>query len=199
MIAMIFDEIYSSVLNSSLKFLCCRKNFITMCFYSQDRMHTDIMYDIKFQVDGREGTVSYDIFGLPRMYMELPGWFKAPKMASVIAKAMHGCKYPIDYTYKSWKESQNELSESRFRAIIEDKPLEQHVKETGLLIDNSEVDKVVDELLSTDPPEMMDYVEGKIAALGVLIGKVKKHCNADPKVIRKVLEDKIKKNIEAYL
>lgn len=71
------------------------------------------------------------------------------------------------------------------------------IEDLGLvqISDSSEIEKIVDKVLSSNPQSIEDFKNGKNRALGFLVGQVMKesHGKANPQIVNKLLNEKLNK------
>lgn len=80
--------------------------------------------------------------------------------------------------------------------IVSDKSANEIIKEKGLgqVSDESEITKIIDEVLKENAKSVEDFKKGKKEALGFLVGQVMKKTQgkANPQIVNKLLNEKIK-------
>jgi aspartyl-tRNA(Asn)/glutamyl-tRNA(Gln) amidotransferase subunit B len=76
------------------------------------------------------------------------------------------------------------------------KTSEEIVKEKGLtqITDNSEILKIIDQVLESNPSELEEYRNGKEKLLGFFVGQVMKQTKgqANPGIVNQLLKEKLK-------
>ncbi len=92
------------------------------------------------------------------------------------------------------KISSRVVKEALELAIREGKKIEDIIKEKEKISDVEIISKIIDEVLSKNQKSIDDYLKGKKEAFEFLIGMVMKESKgrADPKLVREILEDKLK-------
>ena len=81
------------------------------------------------------------------------------------------------------------------KLIEEDAPAEQIAKSLNLIqtSDTGAIDAAIDELIAKNPPPLVDFKNGKQAAMGALVGMIMKSAKGlNPKLVQERLRDRLK-------
>ncbi len=91
----------------------------------------------------------------------------------------------------------SKLAKKVFKGITEGKEPKKFVKDNGMVqvSDPSELQPMIDEVISDNPQSVEDFNNGKDRAIGFLVGQIMKktHGKANPQVVNKMLVDSMKK------
>ena len=80
------------------------------------------------------------------------------------------------------------ISGKSARTIVDEKGLKQ-------VTDQSEIEKVIDEVISNNPKMVQEYLAGKDKLLGFFVGQAMKKTKgqANPKILNEILNEKLNK------
>ena len=81
------------------------------------------------------------------------------------------------------------------KLIEEDAPAEQIAKSLNLIqtSDTGAIDGAIDDLIAKNPPPLVDFKNGKQAAMGALVGMIMKSAKGlNPKLVQERLRDRLK-------
>ena len=116
-------------------------------------------------------------------------------------------KFELPFEYKEFIEllkaiKSNKINNNAGKKVLREmfetgKKCNEIIEDLGLvqISDSSEIEKIVDKVLSSNPQSIEDFKNGKNRALGFLVGQVMKesHGKANPQIVNKLLNEKLNK------
>ncbi len=87
------------------------------------------------------------------------------------------------------------LAKEAFREVVEGRAdVKTAIEKRRVLTDYSEIEKVVQKVIESNPKEVQRYRSGEKKLLGFFVGQANKLIKADPKLIMKIIQEKLEKD-----